>query len=104
MERPSLYSVEIFDNFFAVPLVAPYLTDLDNSYEVGDISYEVHTATTSKSLLSQVNSLIDEHVETQFSGEWMLVAEWKDVPEFGNPFIVSLSFFYTFMYNNYYGI
>ena len=92
MERPSLYSVEIFDKFFAAPLVAPYLTDLNN-YEVGVISYEVHTATTSKSLLSQINSLIDEHMGTQFSGEWMLVAEWKDVPKYGNPYFVSLSFF-----------
>ena len=88
---PSIFGVEMFDKFFLTPLVAPYLIDIDHSFGVGNISYEVHTVTTSKPLLSKVNSLIDEHMGSQFSGKWMLVAEWKNVPEYGVPFIVSFS-------------
>ena len=56
-------------------------------YNLARVSYEVHTASTSLSLLSKVNSLIDEHMETQFSGEWMLVAEWKDVHKFQTEYV-----------------
>ena len=65
------------DSFPPPFFVAPYFSV--SLYHVGKVSYEVHTTTTSMSLLSKVNSLIDEHMQTQFSGEWMLVAEWKDV-------------------------
>ena len=91
---PYIYIIyaDLFDEYFFAPLVAPYLIDIDHSFGVGNISYEVHTVTTSKSLLSKVNSLINEHMGTQFSGEWMLVAEWKDVPRYLIPDTVSFSF------------
>ena len=57
------------------------------NYNLGRVSYEVHTASTSLSLLSKVNSLIDEHMETQFSGEWMLVVEWKDVHKYETEYV-----------------
>ena len=97
---PYIIYVGLFDKFFLTPLVAPYLIDIDYFIGVGKISYEVHTLTTSKPLLSKVNALINEHKETQFSGEWMLVAEWKDVLEFG--FFDNVSFFIilnAFMYS-----
>ena len=75
----------LFNIFENVPIVAPYLTDIDISYGVGSISYEVHSTNTSMSLLTKVNSLIEEHMETHFSGKWMLVAEWKDVPQYSEP-------------------
>ena len=97
--KPYIYGGELFDEYFFTPLVAPYLIDIDHSFGVGNISYEVHTVTTSKPLLSKVNSLINEHMGTQFNGEWMLVAEWKNVPQYSIPDIVSF-IFNTFMYNN----
>ena len=66
-----------------MPLIAPYYTDIDISNGVGTISYEVHSDTTSMSLLSKVSSLINEYKQTEFSGEWMLLAEWRDAPKFG---------------------
>ena len=63
-------------------LVAPFFTDLDIR-EVGQINYEVHNETTSQSLLSRVNSLIKHHAQTEFIGEWMLVATWDGVQHYG---------------------
>ena len=72
----------------------PYSTYIDERYMTynirGSVSYEVHTASTSMSLLSKVNSLIDEYTETQFSGEWMLVAEWKDVTQYSTSYVSHL--------------
>ena len=59
--------------------MAPFLFDTDIT-EGGQIVYEVHTVTTSQSILSEVDSLINEHAQTQFNGEWLLVATWDSVP------------------------
>lgn len=63
--------------------MAPFFTDIDISNGVGEIDYEIHTAATSQSILSQVNSLINEQAETNFNGEWLLVATWDQAPRFG---------------------
>ena len=65
-------------------MVAPFLFDIDISGGVGQIDYEIHTVTTSQSILSEVNSLIYEHTQTEFNGEWLLVATWDNVPPFGD--------------------
>ena len=65
-------------------LVAPFFTDTDISYGVGQIRYEIHTTATSAYLLSNVSKLISEHMETDFSGEWLLIAEWRDAPAYGD--------------------
>ena len=78
------YSSFLFNEDTTLPLVAPFFTDIDISNGVGEIDYEIHTAATSGAIFSQVNSLIEEHAETNFSGEWMLVATWDDVPPFGS--------------------
>ena len=64
-------------------LVAPFFTDIDISGGVGQIRYEVHTTATSEDLLSNVSMLINEYMGTEFSGEWLLIAEWRDVPAYG---------------------
>ena len=53
--------------------MAPFFTDIDITLG-GQINYEIHTVTTSQSILSEVNSLINEHTQTEFNGEWLLVA------------------------------
>ena len=60
---------------------ATYFTDIDVS-GLGQIDYEIHTTATSQSILTQVNSLISEHKQTQFNGEWLLVATWDGVPPY----------------------
>ena len=63
--------------------MAPFFTDINIASGVGSIYYEIHTNNTSGSILSRVNSVINEHTETNFNGEWMLVATWDQVPPFG---------------------
>ena len=77
------FSPFLFNENTNLPLVAPFFTDIDISNGVGQIDYEIHTSDTSGSILSQVDSVINEHTGTSFNGEWMLVATWEQVPAFG---------------------
>ena len=71
--------------------MAPFFTDIDITLG-GQINYEIHTVTTSQSILSEVNSLINEHTQTEFNGEWLLVATWDNVPPYGGNSLVRYSF------------
>ena len=71
------------DTFIDSPLVAPYWTDSDVTVGVGSIDYEIHTSETSQLILSSVDSIINKHMQTEFHGEWILLAEWDNVPEHG---------------------
>ena len=85
------YTPFLFDSRRNESLVAPFFSDIDISSGVGEINYEVHTEFTSKHLLSQVDSVISEHAHTNFTGKWMIVAEWDGVPQYGgDPNIVRL--------------
>ena len=64
-------------------IVAPFFTDLIISYGVGKIEYEIHTHATSNAILSDVNELINNCTEKNFTGDWMLVATWEDVAQYG---------------------
>jgi len=79
------YTPYLFNGFDTYSLVAPFFTDIDISRGVGQIQYEMHTTATSEYLLSNVNKLINEHTEMEFSGEWLLIAEWRDTPAFARP-------------------
>ena len=88
-ERPvEDFSPDLFPEPHTTYLVAPYWADIniDNALELGQISYEVHTADSDSTLLSQVSFFISEQWEDseEFIGRWMLVAEWNDVPPFGS--------------------
>ena len=66
-------------------LVAPYWADIVVRGGVGAISYEVHTTRNGQSaspLLSLVNQYVSDHQRTNFTGDWMLIAEWNQVPAF----------------------
>lgn len=64
-------------------LVAPFFTDIDISKGTGSITYEVHTPTNSEALFSDIHTVINDQMKTNFTGSWLIVAEWKDAPEFG---------------------
>ena len=69
-------------------VVAPFWADI-NVNDGGNIWYETHTNSTSAALLTQVNEFIQTQHSNVFTGTWMLVAEWNNVPEFGSPSPVS---------------
>lgn len=66
-----------------VTLVAPFFSDIDISKGIGSITYEVHTPKYSETLFSDINAVINDQMKTNFTGSWLIVAEWKNVPEFG---------------------
>ena len=67
-------------------MVAPFWADHDIRPE-GEISYEVHN--TSTSLMSTVSNFIRKTQQNEFSGTWMLVAEWSNVPQYESVAAVS---------------
>lgn len=64
-------------------LVAPFWSNNDISNRVGNITYEVHTVETSPSYTTLVSSFISQQKQVKFRGNWMLVAHWNGVPQFG---------------------
>ena len=68
-----------------VSLVAPFFTDVNITVPLGQVSYEVHDdSTKSTEIFSQVNSLINEHKQTQFNGELLMIAKWNNIPSVYN--------------------
>ena len=61
-------------------IVSPFKADINIANGQGNVSYEVHDISTSPGLLSRVSSFIRQQELNNFSGTWMLVAEWSDVP------------------------
>ena len=84
------YQSAVFNEHTNMSLVAPFFTDIDISYYgAGNIFYEAHTPDTSQTLLSSIDAVINQNMETEFHGEWLLVAEWNNVQEYGVPNTVS---------------
>ena len=82
---PHLFPGTSFYNY----LVAPFWTDTDITEGVGEVSYLVYDKSQSESL-SWVSTYISQQQQISFTGTWMLVAEWRDVPEYlGDTSIVS---------------
>jgi len=83
-QRINDYSSTLFPHEHSF-LVAPYWADIVVRGGVGAISYEVHTTRNGESaslLLSLVNQFVSHHQRTNFTGDWMLIAEWNQVPAF----------------------
>ena len=78
----------IFSENSTLALVAPFFADNDITAG-GQIAYEIHTPTTSQSILSLVNSVINNYAQTDFYGEWLLVATWDEVPSYSDNALVS---------------
>ena len=68
-------------------LAAPFWSDVDITNGVGRIRYEVHSSTnggvTPGTPLQDISDFISNEEDVVFEAEWMLVAEWEDVPAFG---------------------
>ena len=64
-------------------MVAPFWANNDLLNRIGSISYEVHNFETSSSYISKVSAYISQQQQVQFNGSWMLLAEWKNVSQFG---------------------
>ena len=67
-----------------VYLAAPFWSDVDISSGFGSIFYEILSAGDDRSedLLASVSDFITNQTDRQFSGSWMMVAQWNEVPEF----------------------
>ena len=67
-------------------VIAPFWSDIDISRGYGNIKYQSYyynfDGSTARSLLNQVSTFINGQLDTSFSGTWMLVAEWDQVPEY----------------------
>ena len=64
-------------------IVAPFWTD--NEAAAGGISYEVHTNVTAGGVLSEASSFISAREGVEFSGRWMLLIDWREIPTFSQP-------------------
>lgn len=62
-------------------IVAPFMADTNIGSGQGNVSYEVHTISTSPGLLSRVNRFIRHQKQNMFAGTWMLVVEWRNVSQ-----------------------
>ena len=66
-------------------IVAPYWADSDISNRVGAITYKVYTSENSPDVVNYISKFVSQNQKMGFEGKWMLVAEWKNVPQIGEP-------------------
>ena len=71
-------------------LVAPFWADFDIRGEQGNISHQVYY--TGSPLLDYVSTIISDEGNIDFTGHWMLVAEWDSVPQFPHDAINQVSY------------
>ena len=64
-------------------IVAPFWADNDVTQVDSSASYEVHNVSTSPILLTQVSIFISQQNQVNFTGTWMIVAEWFQVAQTG---------------------
>ena len=69
---PQLLRENRSDNF----LIAPFWADSDTRLD-GQVSYEVHAS--SDDLVQNVSSFISNRKGNNFTGTWMLLADWSGV-------------------------
>ena len=80
LNTPQMYPLE--GDFSSLQVVSVFLADHDPR-SGGSVRYRVDRNTTED--VKTVSEFIrNQNVSTSFEGVWMLVAEWKDVPMFGN--------------------
>ncbi len=80
--------------------VAPYWADTDIANStIAIVSYEVHQTRTGNEpsiRLNEVSQFVRDQQNISFVGDWMLVAEWNQVPPFGSGLNVSFFVYSTF--------
>ncbi len=63
--------------------VAPFWSDIDTR-ALGKVSYRVITNANSETTVAKVSDFVNRRMNTTFSGAWMVVAEWYEVPKFNS--------------------
>lgn len=81
-------------------IVAPFWANNDISNRIGQITYEVHTEGVSPSQIALVSTFISQQQQVQFRGNWMLVAQWNGVPQFGGSLANVSVLLYTYCIND----
>ena len=62
-------------------MIAAFWTVNDIAFS-GSVSYEVHSSETSSSLLRKVNFHINQKLDNDFEGSWMMITHWNQVPQY----------------------
>ena len=83
--QASNYSPQLFQpvSFQYDNTVAPFWADNDVTQVNSSASYEVHNDSISPVLLTQVSIFISQQHQVNFTGTWMIVAEWFQVAQSG---------------------
>ena len=77
---PSEASLTRFSSSQSHSIIAPFAADIDTKYN-GYVPYYIFT--TGTSYIETVDSYIRSELGVSFYGTWMLVAEWRDVAQYG---------------------
>ena len=80
---PTLYT---FSTFRSYSVVAPFAASISTTY-TGSVRY--NTFTTGDTNINTVSSYIRSQLGGSFSGSWMIIADWYNVPQNGS-FTVSV--------------
>lgn len=76
---PELFPTSTPDVFWSY-IIAPFWADFSTTTG-GLVSWEIHNTSLSSDLIAQVNQLIQvEYGDEDFSGTWMMVGFWEDIP------------------------
>ena len=67
----------------------------------GRIQYEIHSTITGGTALQDVSAFISSEEDIVFEAEWMLVAEWEEVTQFGGPTSIVNSYMRVSVYKVY---
>jgi hypothetical protein len=71
----------LLDGLADLVLLAPFLADHD-ARERGRIRYSVYERASSPNVRSVSSFIRNKGFSEDFAGNWMLVAEWRDIPVF----------------------
>ena len=72
-----LYVADVTQQEAYTGIVSPFFSENDPLQ--GSISYEIHQWNSSQHNLSLVNQIINQHMNANFNGSWVLVATWNNV-------------------------
>ena len=69
------------DSIYTTYTVAPFWVK-HNARVDGQVSCEVHNnSSNSDPILHQVSLFINRKLNNDFLGKWMIIGEWRDIPE-----------------------
>ena len=77
---PLSSTLDTFSNSSNYSIVAPFAADTSITYR-GSVRY--NTFTTGDTNINTVSSYIRSQLGGSFSGSWMIVADWYNVPQYG---------------------